>query len=150
MDTLMRTKKLEALGFDRPRAEGLVLMVQESIDEEVAKKSDLDKLENSLKLEMGKQTTHINRVDTDLKTEIKRVETDLKTEIKRVETDLKTEIKRVETELKSDIKEVRSDMKVLSCDLLLKLGALMITLGGIMTGILIDVLTGVITNLLKT
>jgi hypothetical protein len=102
MDTLMRTKKLEALGFERPRAEGLVLMVKESIDEQVAKKTDLDKLESSLKLEMVGQSNMI----------------------KRVETDLKTEIKRVETELKVEIKEVRSDMKVHSRDLQLRLGGL--------------------------
>lgn len=140
MDTLMRTKKLEALGFERPRAEGLVLMVKESIDEQVAKKTDLDKLESSLKLEMVGQSNMIKRVETDLNTEIKRVETDLKTEIKRVETDLKTEIKRVETELKVEIKEVRSDMKVHSRDLQLRLGGLMITVAGIIIGVLIGVL----------
>ncbi len=89
MDTLMRTKKLEALGFERPRAEGLVLMVKESIDEEVAKKTDLERVETSLR-----------------------------------------------TELKLEIANVRSDIKVLSRDLMLKLGALMITMAGIIIGVL--------------
>ena len=94
MDTLMRTKKLEDLGFERPKAEGLVLMVKETIDEDVAKKSDLERVELSLRLEMA---------------------------------------------------EIRSDIKVLSRDLLLKLGALIIT----MTGIVIGVLSGVISIYLK-
>ena len=109
MDTLMRTKKLEELGFERPKAEGLVLMVKESIDEEVAKKADLE-----------------------------RVETSLRTDLERVETSLRTE-------LKLEIANVRSDIKVLSRDLMLKLGALMIT----MTGIIIGVLSGVISVYLK-
>ena len=66
MDTLMRTKKLEALGFDRPKAEGLVLMVKESIDEEVAKKSDIIKLD-----------VKIDKVEATLKSEFKVLHKDL-------------------------------------------------------------------------
>ena len=66
MDTLMRTKKLEALGFDRPKAEGLVLMVKESIDEEVAKKSDIIKLD-----------AKIDKVEATLKSEFKVLHKDL-------------------------------------------------------------------------
>ena len=94
MDTLMRTKKLEALGFDRPKAEGLVLMVKDSIDEEVAKKSDIIKLD-----------AKIDKVEATLK----------------------------------------SEFKVLHKDLLLQLGGLIIT----MTGIIIGVLSGVISVYLK-
>ena len=66
MDTLMRTKKLEALGFERPKAEGLVLMVKESIDEEVAKKSDIIKLD-----------AKIDKVEATLKSEFKVLHKDL-------------------------------------------------------------------------
>ena len=62
MDTLARTKTLEALGFDRPRAEGLVQMVKESIDEEVAKKTDLVALRADLFLVETKLNSKIDSV----------------------------------------------------------------------------------------
>ena len=104
MDTLMRTKKLEVLGFERPQAEGLVLMVQESIDHEVAKKIDLD-----------------------------QVKTSLNAKIDKVEASLNAKIDKVEASL-------RSEFKVLHKDLLIQLGGLMITVAGIMVGVLIGVL----------
>ena len=70
MDTLMRTKKLEALGFDRPKAEGLVLMVKESIDEEVAKKSDLSALKSELKSDITRLESEIKRVEQTLSLKI--------------------------------------------------------------------------------
>ena len=140
MDTLMRTKKLEALGFDRPQAEGLVLMVKASIDEEVAKKGDLQRVETGIKLEMGDLRNDLKRVETSLRTEIERVETSLRTEIERVETGLRIEIERVETVLRSDISDFRSEMKIQHQDLLLYCGGLMVTLSGIVTGVLIGVL----------
>jgi hypothetical protein len=87
MDTLMQTKKLEGLGFERSKAEGLILMIKESIEEQSATKSDLKILEI----------------------------------------------------------KIQSDLKVLSRDLIIKLGTLMIT----MTGIIIGVLSGVISVYLK-
>ncbi|MCE3013842.1 MAG: hypothetical protein LW878_12320, partial [Proteobacteria bacterium] len=66
MDTLMRTKKLEELGFERPKAEGLVLMVKESIDEEVAKKSDLSALKSELKSDITRLESEIKRVEQTL------------------------------------------------------------------------------------
>ncbi len=71
MDTLARTKKLEALGFDRPRAEGLVQMVKQSIDEEVAKKTDLIELRSELR-------QYISDVRTELKLEIGEIKGEIK------------------------------------------------------------------------
>lgn len=70
MDTLMRTKKLEELGFERPKAEGLVLMVKESIDEEVAKKSDLSALKSELKSDITRLESEIKRVEQTLSLKI--------------------------------------------------------------------------------
>jgi hypothetical protein len=81
MDTLIRTKKLEALGFDRPKAEGLVLMVKESIDEEVAKKSDVSALKSDLTVLNSK----IDHVESKLTEKIDHVESSLRAEIERVE-----------------------------------------------------------------
>ncbi len=115
MDTLMRTKKLEDLGFDRPKAEGLVQMVKASINEEVAKKVDLD------------------QVETSLNTKIDQVETRLNTKIDQVEAKLNTKIDKLEASL-------NGDMTIIYKDLLLYLGSLMVTLSGIIIGVLIAVL----------
>ena len=80
MDTLARTKKLEALGFDRPRAEGLVQMVKESIDEEVAKKSDLLELKAEIKLDIALMKNDIGGMKGELvkiRSEIKSSSIDL-------------------------------------------------------------------------
>ena len=88
MDTLMRTKKLEALGFDRPRAEGLVLMVKESIDEEVAKKSDMvavkseiAAVKSELKSDIAALGVKIDNFGLGLLSEIQRVEQTLSLKI---------------------------------------------------------------------
>ena len=101
MDTLARTKKLEALGFDRPRAEGLVQMVKQSIDEEVAKKSDLIELKAEIKLDIALMKNDI--------------------------ADMKVEI----GGMKGEIVKLGSEIKSLSIDLQKKLGGLIIVLWGL-------------------
>ena len=66
MDTLARTIKLEALGFDRPKAEGLVQMVKQSIDEEVAKKVDLLELKAELKLDIANMKVEIGGMKAEI------------------------------------------------------------------------------------
>ena len=95
MDTLARTKKLEALGFDRPRAEGLVQMVKESIDEEVAKKVDLRELRVDLKSDISEVRLEIGQVKSELKQDIAEV---------------RIEIGQIKSGLKQDIADVRAEM----------------------------------------
>ena len=105
MDTLARTKRLEALGFERPKAEGLVQMVKQSIDEEVAKKVDLLELKAELKLDIA-----------DMKGDI----ADMKVEI----GGMKGEI----GEMRGDIKALDEKINSMTSNLKLWLGGLMISL----------------------
>ena len=92
MDTLMRTKHLESLGFERPQAEGLVHMVKESIDEEVAKKSDLVALKSDLKLETAILKSDMAVLKSDmavLKSELKSDIAALDLKIDRVDSSLR-------------------------------------------------------------
>jgi hypothetical protein len=114
MDTLMRTKKLEALGFDRTRAEGLVLMVKASIDEEVAKKVDLDQVKVSL-------NNKIDQVEVSLNNKIDQVEISLNNKIDQVETRLNTRIDQLDMTVKAEFKEVRGEIKRLEQTLGLKI-----------------------------
>ena len=117
MDTLARTKKLEALGFDRPRAEGLVQMVKQSIDEEVAKKVDLRELGADLKsdisevrLEIGQLRTELKQDIADLRTELKQDIADLRTELKQDIAEVRIEIGQVKTELKLDFANLKAEV----------------------------------------
>jgi len=112
MDTLARTKRLEALGFDRPKAEGLVQMVKQSIDEEVAKKSDLVELRSELKVEMSQLRAELKLDIADMKVDI----ADMKAEI----GEMKGQIKALDIKIDSKVKDVK-----------LWLGGLMITLFGL-------------------
>ena len=117
MDTLARTIRLEALGFERPKAEGLVQMVKQSIDEEVAKKIDLRELRVDLKsdvsevrLEIGQVRTELKQDIADLRTELKQDISEVRLEIGQVRTELKQDIADLRTELKQDISEVRLEI----------------------------------------
>lgn len=122
MDTLARTKKLEALGFDRPRAEGLVQMVKESIDEEVAKKADLLELKAELKLDIADMKGDI----ADMKVNI----ADMKIEIGGMKGEIggmKGEI----GEIKGELLKIRSEIKSSGTEMQNKLGGLIVILWGL-------------------
>jgi len=113
MDTLARTKTLEALGFDRPRAEGLVQMVKESIDEEVAKKVDLRELRVDLKSDISEVRLEIGQVKSELKQDIAEVRIEIgqiKSELKQDIAEVRIEIGQIKSELKQDIADVRAEM----------------------------------------
>ena len=124
MDTLARTIKLEALGFERPKAEGLVQMVKESIDEEVAKKVDLRELRVDLKSDISEVRLELGQVKSELKQDIAEVRleigqvkselkqdiADLRSELKQDIADVRLEIGQVKTELKQDIADVRLEI----------------------------------------
>ena len=122
MDTLARTKKLEALGFDRPRAEGLVQMVKQSIDEEVAKKADLFELKAELKLDIADMKGDI----ADMKVNI----ADMKIEIGGMKGEIggmKGEI----GEIKGELVKIRSEIKSSGTEMQNKLGGLIVILWGL-------------------
>jgi chromosome segregation ATPase len=129
MDTLARTKKLEALGFDRPRAEGLVQMVKESIDEEVAKKADLLELKGELKLDIADMKGDIADMKVniaDMKIEIG----DMKIEIGGMKGEIggmKGEI----GEIKGELVKIRSEIKSSGTEMQNKLGGLIVILWGL-------------------
>ncbi len=106
MDTLARAKKLETLGFDRTKAEGLVQMVKQSIDEEVAKKADLRELRADLKSDVSEVRLEIGQVKSELKQDI----ADLRTELKQDIFEVRLEIVQVKSELKQDIADMKIDI----------------------------------------
>jgi len=106
MDTLAQAKKLETLGFDRPKAEGLVQMVKQSIDEEVAKKTDLRELRADLKSDISEVRLEIGQVKSELKQDI----ADLRMELKQDIADMKIDIGAMKGEI-GEMKGVIGDMK---------------------------------------
>ena len=77
--------------------------MKQYMDENMATKQDIDRVEISLREE-------IVRVETSLREEIVRVETSLREEIVRVETSLREEIVCVETSLREDIDRLSEDI----------------------------------------
>ncbi len=126
MDTLMRTKKLESLGFERHKAEGLVQMVKESIEYETVKKSDLEKTELVFK-----------NTELAIKNDIKILEVSLRGELTKVESSLNARIDKVESSLNARIDKVESTIKLSNRNLILYLGGLMISLFTLSLGFLV-------------
>ena len=126
MDTLARAKKLETLGFDRPKAEGLVQMVKQSIDEEVAKRVDLRELGADLKSDISEVRLEIGQVKSELKLDI----ADMKIEIGNMKGEIggmKGEI----GEIKGELVKIRSEIKSFGTEIQNKLGGLIVILWGL-------------------
>jgi len=86
---------LEALGFERHKAEGLVQMVKQSIDEEVAKKSDLLELKAELKMDIALMKAEIGEMKGAIKvldSKIDKVANDLTSKIQLSNMDLQKKL----------------------------------------------------------
>lgn len=118
-DTLLYTKKLEAIGMTRSEAEVQVNLIAEMIVDGVATRQDIEILRGD--------TAHLR---SELTAEISSVRADLTAEINSVRTELTAKINAVHTELKSEISDLRSEIKLdllsLERKLTLRLGAMLI------------------------
>lgn len=117
MDTLARMKRLEVLGFERPQAEGLVQMVKQSIDDEVAKKVDIEKLD-----------ARIDRVETKLCGDIEKLDLKFSGELIRLESRITSEFNKEIHKIDKTIGKLESKIDKQPLKLLVWLGSLMISL----------------------
>ena len=163
-DGLAFVKTIEAAGFSREQAEGIAkaastlrveengfatreeilrhdkefaLLQREIVDSKgsLATKSDILTVKTDLKNE-------ITAVKTDLKNEITAVRMDFKSEINAVRTDLTVEINAVRTDLtveinavKTEIAEVKASLRELELRMTVRLGAMIMALGGVLIAI---------------
>ncbi|MDR2821320.1 MAG: CCDC90 family protein [Desulfovibrio sp.] len=146
-DTLRYAKRLQEIGLPREQAEGFAELQREIMDERLATKTDIlrletviKRLEESTKTEILRLETVIKRLEESTKTDILRLETVIKrleestkteilrleTVIKRLEESTKTEIKRFETEIELKFKVIDARFDNLESRLTVKLGSIVV------------------------
>ncbi len=96
MDTLSYAKKLKAVGFTEDQAEVQAEMLAKIVDEKLATKYDMKKLETSLRRDM-------KELESSLKRDMKELESSLKRDMKELESSLKRDMKELELRLKHDL-----------------------------------------------
>jgi hypothetical protein len=99
IDTLEYVKKLEAAGVDRMQAEAHAEALRASIEDELATKADIQRLEAGTKAD-------IQRLEASTKADIQRLEASTKADTQRLEG----RISEVKNELEAKLSELKAEM----------------------------------------
>ena len=92
IDTLEYVKKLEAAGVDRKAAEAYAEALRSAIEDELATRADIERLEAGTKAE-------VQKLESSTKAEIQKLESSTKAEIQKLESSTKTDIQRLEAKI---------------------------------------------------
>jgi chromosome segregation ATPase len=85
IDTLEYVKKLEAAGVDRKAAEAHAEALRASIEDELATKADILRLENTTKGEIHRLETSVHRLEAKLEGKISEFKTELEGKLSGLE-----------------------------------------------------------------
>ena len=118
-DTLKAAKALREAGFEEAQAEAVVSTVSSAINENVASKDDLARVEASLD----------NKIEQ-VRTELKQVRTELKTGIEQVRIELKNDIEALRSDMNARFESVDARFESLEQRMTLKLGAMIAAAAG--------------------
>jgi hypothetical protein len=112
IDTLEYVKKLEAAGVDRKAAEAYAEALRSAIEDELATRADIERLEAGTKVEVQKLESstkaEIQKLESSTKAEIQKLESSTKTDIQRLESSTKAEIQKLESSTKTDIQRLEA------------------------------------------
>jgi capsule polysaccharide export protein KpsE/RkpR len=128
-NALRYIKKLESAGFNREQAEIQVQLVLESIEEEMATKTDLSEIRTEMASMKGELKTDIAEVRTEMasmKGALKSDIAEVRTEMASMKGELKADIAEVRAEMAFMKGELKTDMASLKTDLLIKMGGMFI------------------------
>jgi hypothetical protein len=130
-DTLKFVEKLRAVGVSeaqaKVQAEVLVFALDEVMDQQLATKADIARLEREVRVDIARLErevkTDIARLENSTQAEFKEVRADIaglekstKAEIAGLEKSTKAEIARLENSTQAEFKEVKADIVVLQRD----------------------------------
>lgn len=113
-DTLAYAKKLKSAGFTEAQAEAQAETIIALITEELATKTNLKELDNSLTIRMKELEDSLNskmkELDNSLTFRMKELETKLEARMKELETKLEARIKELELRLEVKIETTKSEI----------------------------------------
>ncbi|SMN12352.1 hypothetical protein SPBRAN_571 [uncultured Candidatus Thioglobus sp.] len=113
-DTHKFIKRLTAHGFSEEQAEVLAEEQVNLLNDNLATKEDIAKIESNLKVEMSK-------IESNLKLEMSNIESNLKVEMSNIKlemSNLKLEITKIESNLKVDIAKIDTKIESTRAELL--------------------------------
>lgn len=128
-DTLKFARALrERAHLSAEQAEGLSEVFAEAVQGGLPTRADLQGLEGSVKAEFVAVRAEIAAFQAETKTEFAAV----RSEIAAFKVETRNEFAAARSEMKTDFASVRSEMKLLEQRMTIKLGAMLVALGGIL------------------
>ena len=127
-DTLAAAQELTAAGLDDRQAEAIVTTVSKAMSETVATKADLELQGTATRADMESQSAAL-RADMESQGAALRADIDLlRADMNTLRAEVKGDIKALRAEMKGDMKHLEQTMATLQDKIVLKLGALMVTM----------------------
>ena len=137
-DTHAFVKELTQAGMPEEQAEVLARSQAMLIDEKLATKQDLKKLELRLKRDIQELKRDMKELETRLVRDMQEMEANLKRDMKEQEANLKRDMKELEMRLTRDMQEMELRLKH---DLTVRLGSMMVVAVGVVAA-LVKLLSG--------
>ena len=125
-DTLKAAKALREAGFEEAQAEAVVGTVSSAINENVASKADIEKVESAIDHLGTELRAEIDQVRTELRAEIDQVRTEFRAEIAALRQDMEARFERVDARFES----LDARFESLEQKMTLKLGAMIAAAAG--------------------
>ena len=127
-DTLKVVQHLVAAGIERKHAEAYTETMNEMMNSELVKTSDLKKVHDELNYKVEHFHDDLDAKITGVRVELKQEISTLKHEVCTLRSDVKHEMTELRLEVKHDIAGIKRDMKDLRTSVVLQLGTLMVAL----------------------
>ena len=100
-DTHKFIKHLTAHGFSEEQAEALAEEQVNLLNDNLATKEDIAKIESNLRLEMANIESNLKLEMSNLKLEMSNIEANLKVEMSNIESNLKLDIAKLDTKIEA-------------------------------------------------
>jgi hypothetical protein len=131
MNTLQYAKKLEEVGFSREQAEMTIGILNEVVESNLASKQDLKDFQAITRQEIRdfKASTQqeIRAFKAEIQEEIKDLRTSTQQDIHELGSSTQREIKDLSSRMTQEFAAIRFEMQQMKSDLVIKLGAMMVT-----------------------
>ena len=109
-DTHKFIKRLTAHGFSEEQAEALAEEQVNLLNDNLATKEDIAKIESNLRLEMANIESNLKLEMSNLRLEMANIESNLKVEMSNIESNLKLDIAKLDAKIDTKIEATRAGL----------------------------------------
>ena len=127
-DTLAAAQKLRTSGLEERQAEAIVATISKAMSETVATKADLELQGAATRADIHAQRSEIEALRSDVKAEIEALRSDVKTEIEALRSEFKADMNLFKLSVETRFKALEESMASMQDKIVIKIGALMVTM----------------------